>query len=312
MISMRNIVIALIVAFLVIFLSVFVIGRNSGEVELPQTENGNVVDPQNATFVIEGRSVTLSNGIAEQSFEEDDTTKIVTQYFGNSLYTDLTGDGREDLVFLVTQNSGGSGTFFYVVAALNTEVEQVEIDGFLLGDRIDPQTIEVSSDPDQQNVVVVKYADRAPDEPMATEPSVDISVYLTLDQDNHWVMVESDHSGSVGSDSMTLTMKTWDWQRTDYSDGQTTTPAQPDVFTLTFTEDGSVAIGTDCNNVGGQYEVNNDEIRFTGMFMTKMYCEGSQEAEFLSVLEAVTSYEITADGGLLLQQENGEVIAVFR
>ena len=36
--------------------------------------------------------------------------RIVTRYFGHELETDLNDDGREDVVFLVTQGRGGSGT----------------------------------------------------------------------------------------------------------------------------------------------------------------------------------------------------------
>jgi len=42
------------------------------------------------------------------------------QYFGNEATGDLNGDGQADKAFLVTQDPGGSGTFYYVIAALKT------------------------------------------------------------------------------------------------------------------------------------------------------------------------------------------------
>jgi hypothetical protein len=86
------------------------------------------------------------------------------------------GDGREDVAFLVTQEMGGSRTFFYVVAGLNKENGYVGSHGFLLGDRIAPQTTEKR----EGRVVLVNYADRAPSESFAVPP-IDKSVWLLLD-----------------------------------------------------------------------------------------------------------------------------------
>ena len=85
-------------------------------------------------------------------------SKILTRYFGNEIRHDLNGDGREDVVFLLTQETGGSGVFYYAVAALDTEQGYVGSEGLLLGDRIAPQTTEIGTG----NIVIVTYADRAP------------------------------------------------------------------------------------------------------------------------------------------------------
>jgi hypothetical protein len=81
----------------------------------------------------------------------------------------------------MTFNTGGTGTFFYVVAALNTVNGYVGSQGLLLGDRIAPQTTEMSQNPRHVNVIVVNYADRKPGEPMVTEPSVGKSIWIKLD-----------------------------------------------------------------------------------------------------------------------------------
>ncbi|MEI6864380.1 MAG: hypothetical protein WCK46_03425 [Candidatus Adlerbacteria bacterium] len=153
-------------------------------------------DYKNAEYVIEGQEVTLINGESVQEAAPGSATKVVTRYFGNELKTDVDGDGREDVVFLLTQNSGGSGTFYYVVAALNTREGYVGSDGYLLGDRIAPQTTEVSQNPRQKNVIVVNYATRAQGEPMSTQPSVGTSAYLKLDPETmQWGVVEPNFEG---------------------------------------------------------------------------------------------------------------------
>jgi len=104
-------------------------------------------------------------------------SKTITKYFGNEIKKDLNGDGKQDIAFLLTQDTGGSGTFFYVVAAINNENGYSGSHAFLLGDRIAPQNTE--SGP--QNSIIVNYADRAPQENMTVSPSIGKSIRLILD-----------------------------------------------------------------------------------------------------------------------------------
>lgn len=136
---------------------------------------------QEAKYLIEGEWVTLGGN---------------TRYFGNELITDLNDDGHDDVVFIITHEPGGSGTFYYAVAARSTEDGYLGSDGYMLGDRIAPQSIELSQNPRHVNVVVVNYADRAPGDPMTAQPSVGKSVYLKLDpQAMQWGIVEPDFEG---------------------------------------------------------------------------------------------------------------------
>ena len=106
-----------------------------------------------ATFQIDGLPVALSGSSAA--------------YFGNEARGDLNGDGREDVAFIITQQGGGSGTFYYAVVALNTDAGYVGTNAIFLGDRIAPQTTEI-----HDGKLVVNYADRKPTDPMTTKPSV--------------------------------------------------------------------------------------------------------------------------------------------
>ncbi|XKT74343.1 MAG: hypothetical protein ACJKTH_03235 [Patescibacteria group bacterium UBA2163] len=153
-------------------------------------------DYKNIEYSIDGQNVMLKNGIAETDTGSNAESKTVTRYFGNEFVTDLNDDGRDDVVFLLTQETGGSGTFYYAVAALNTEDGYVGSDGYLLGDRVAPQTIGESPNPRHVNVVVVNYVDRAPGEPMTTQPSIGKSAYLKLDLERmQWGIVVPDFEG---------------------------------------------------------------------------------------------------------------------
>lgn len=153
-------------------------------------------DYKNAEYVIDGQHVKLQNGVAETEAAPGSASKIITRIFGNELKTDLDGDGKEDVAFILTQEGGGSGTFFYAVAALAKDGGYVGSDGYLLGDRVAPQATTLSQNPKQKFVVVFNYADRAPGEPFTTAPSVGKSAYLKLDSAHiQWAVVEPNFEG---------------------------------------------------------------------------------------------------------------------
>ncbi len=136
------------------------------------TVTASAFDPTNATYVIEGQSVTLVNGKFEASAAPDSATETTTTLFERAA-GDLNGDGRSDAAVILVQNPGGSGTFYYVAAAINTPSGAQGTNAILLGDRIAPQNISIKNE-----AVVMNYADRNPGEPFSTPPSVGITKYF--------------------------------------------------------------------------------------------------------------------------------------
>jgi hypothetical protein len=130
------------------------------------------LNPKDATYTIGGEKVTLVNGICEIEAAPGSASKITTRYFGNEAVGDVNKDGKADITFLLTQETGGSGTFYYIVADLRGNQGTNAI---LLGDRIAPQTTEI-----RDGEIIVNYADRKPGEPMTTKPSVGVSRYFTV------------------------------------------------------------------------------------------------------------------------------------
>src|SRR3954465_2344053 len=87
---------------LIVALDILTGGCSSNSESQPQRQAAAPpTDYPNAAYVIEGQRIKPSD---------------VTRYFGKELKADLNDDGREDFVFVLTQQRGGSGTFFYVVA----------------------------------------------------------------------------------------------------------------------------------------------------------------------------------------------------
>lgn len=56
-------------------------------------------DGRNASFTVDGKSITLVNGVSEMPVE-DSSAKVSTRYLGNPVKGDLNGDGLEDHAFL--------------------------------------------------------------------------------------------------------------------------------------------------------------------------------------------------------------------
>ena len=125
-------------------------------------------DPQNATYIIEGRDVTLIDGTSQ----DGNTTIFDTPAVG-----DLNGDGVKDAGVILIVSGSGSGTFYYAATALNNTTDYIYegTNALLLGDRIAPQTKSINNE-----VYTVNYADRAEGEPMSTQPSVGVSKYFKV------------------------------------------------------------------------------------------------------------------------------------
>jgi len=304
---MKNtlIFVLVLIVLVLLVLGAGIIGSNTANKDnyIKNSIQANVHD---GTYLINGQSVVLKNGVSEIEVAPGSASKIITRYFGNDIEVDLNGDGIKDRVFLITQEAGGSGTFFYVVARVNTSNGGVGSDAVFLGDRIAPQSTNMG----KGSIVVVNYADRKPDEAFTVQPSVGKSKWLLLDPKTmQFGEVAQNFEGEADSTRMTLDIKPWKWIRTTYNNDTEIKP-KTDKFVLTFKDGKTFSASTDCNGVGGEYTVTGNKITFTRMFSTEMYCEGSQESEFAKMLEQTQGFLFTSKGELVLELklDSGSVI----
>ena len=163
----------LIVFIIILGAIFFYFARNS---EVPQEKVLPEVSPtpnaENGTFIIEGDSVTLREGV-----NLDDN--LETRLLGFKALGDLNSDGKNDLAVMLTQTGGGSGTFLYLAVHISGPVGYKGTEAIFLGDRVSPQSISASN-----GVVTVKYLDRKEDEPFAAEPTVLMSKQFTYRDGN--------------------------------------------------------------------------------------------------------------------------------
>ncbi|MEK7645077.1 MAG: META domain-containing protein [Patescibacteria group bacterium] len=259
--------------------------------------------PQTTAYQIEGRWVSIGDTL---------------RYFGNELALDLDGDGREDSVFFVTQQTGGSGTFYYVVAAVQTDGGYVGSNGIFVGDRIAPQTINlgIHADPASADaarpIIAVNYADRKPGESFAARPSVGQTLWLRFDPASGELVKAAPAPETTRANSVILTSKKWTWMSTTYNDGTKIVPKKAGVFVVTFGKNGAFSASTDCNSMGGQYDATEHLITFKNIISTLMYCEASQEGDFQKTLGQAASYFFSPSGELVLDLKYDSGSAVFR
>jgi len=134
------------------------------------------VDPLNATYHLQGEIISLKNGRSEIASSPDSATKITTDILGDPVIGDLDADGDEDAALFLAHDPGGSGTFYYVAAALNENGRYRGTNAVLLGDRVIPEDLAI-----RDGFVEVRYSDRPAGEPMSTRPTVKKQSYATLD-----------------------------------------------------------------------------------------------------------------------------------
>ena len=150
-----------------------------GQPELPKPENGCGAkiylgqDSKNATYFINGASIILSNGKFETVITDNSASKTITSVFNDAVNADINNDGLPDILVILSQTNGGSGTFYYLAAALNTADGYQGTNAVWLGDRIAPQTVEFKN-----NIIIANYAERNPGESMSVQPSLGVSKYL--------------------------------------------------------------------------------------------------------------------------------------
>lgn len=158
-------------------------------------ERGSSPDFLNATYMIAGQKISLHNGSSEKPVLPGSAARIITRIFGTPLQGDIDGDGDEDAVVTLVHHSGGSGTFYYVAAAINRNGEYQGTNTVLLGDRIFPQGIAIVN-----GIIVARYKDRRSHEPMTKVPSVEKRTYLLCENETLRSIKarESDEQGIAG------------------------------------------------------------------------------------------------------------------
>lgn len=107
---------------------------------------------------------------------------------------------------------------------------------------------------------------------------------------------------------------TGEWELVSYGNASNPTPALPDTETsISFGADSQFDGTVGCNTFGGEYTVNDDQVTFSGIFSTLMFCEGTseQESAVLAILSDKTLSFSSSGDRLTLTSEDSISIVVL-
>ena len=110
----------------------------------------------------------------------------------------------------------------------------------------------------------------------------------------------------TASSSDTITGIVWQWTSVkDRVTGEETTVPNPESYTITFNEDGTLEGKADCNNFSGTYSQENGFAITLGP-TTMAYCgETSMDTQYLQLLGSVAAGGPDGQGGLALETAGG-------
>lgn len=97
----------------------------------------------------------------------------------------------------------------------------------------------------------------------------------------------------------------WRWLRTENATGTIINqPLRDKPFILSFADSDSMGSQTDCNSLAGSYLKTDSALSFGPLVSTKMFCEDSQETEYVTQLQLVTEHAILNNMLLLSMGDN--------
>jgi hypothetical protein len=132
--------------------------------------------PANTSYFLENAWIKLENGRAAWQTAPGSASDTRVELWGDAVHGDVTFDGDTDALIFLLYEGGGSGTFFYLAAALSEKGQYRGTNAIWLGDRIGPPAARV-----RNGVITVEYLDRRPDEPMTAAPGFLRTRFFMLD-----------------------------------------------------------------------------------------------------------------------------------
>ena len=105
-------------------------------------------------------------------------SELDNQPIGTLIDEDINKDGTDDVAVVLTNDAGGSGTFYYLAIFTSGSSPVIENTSYL-GDRIVVNDITFTN-----NQFQVKYLDRDSEADMASDPTIEITGIAEMDAEN--------------------------------------------------------------------------------------------------------------------------------
>lgn len=171
---------ALVLFLAALFCFTTLVGCSSSAKESDKQTSNTITDALNDTYNVDGTQVKLTDGKSEIEAAPGSASKIVTTVWEQPVVGDLNGDKVDDAALILIQDSGGSGTFYYLAASIvSKEDKSTGENAIFLGDRISPKSINI-----KDGSIIVNYLDRKTDEPMSATPTVEKNLSFKVANDS--------------------------------------------------------------------------------------------------------------------------------
>jgi heat shock protein HslJ len=203
---------------------------------------------------------------------------------------DLNGDGLDDAVVVLVENSGGSGNFRYLAVVLNRDGNPENVATQSLGDRVQIQSVTIDG-----TEITVKAVAHGPDDPMCC-PTQEVT--LTYSFDGEQLVKVSEETAAAEAEIIDIT---WQWAELIETEpaSQSLVP-DPENYTLVLLSDGTYQVQADCNVGSGAYRLEGNKLTLLPGPMTLAECEPDSLYDlYLTTLGSVESLSIE-DGRLIL------------
>lgn len=109
-----------------------------------------------------------------------------------------------------------------------------------------------------------------------------------------------------------LLSKDWYWIETVTGSSVGIKPLNISAFKLKFNKDLTFGSTSDCNTLGGSFEVFENKIKFKDIIKTQMYCMKSNEEDYLDGLSKAFEVSINEKNELLLKFKDSSSFMRFR
>lgn len=117
----------------------------------------------------------LRDGTYTEKYISGVATKLVVTLSDHHAIGDLNGDGAGDAAVILVSDPGGSGTFYDLAILVSQNGSPKHVATEALGDRIVVKSLAI-----QSGEIAMTLLTREPDEPMSTEPKVEITKKFKL------------------------------------------------------------------------------------------------------------------------------------
>ena len=247
-------------------------------------------------------AVQLADGHYEgKPFVEGGASRPTVDFVkGFYAFGDLTGDGIDDAVVFLAENSGGSGVFTYVAAVENRQGLPVNLGTAWLGDRGELKSVTI-----EDGKISVDMITQGPDDPMCCST---LEVIKSFDVENgELVELPVKEIGTISMAALDGTT----WILDGYGDFREPTPVLPFTeISITFDVAASKIAGSaGCNNYFAGYTEDAGRVLSIGpVGSTMMACPGGalmlQETAYLSALQTTHSFQFW-NGKLMFPTDEG-------